>query len=686
MTRTLLSTSCLLTILVFLWSTCFVWAAQNLTEEQLDQLQKAVVSIESPNCVTTGLLVEKKDRTGIFVTATASHEFRDKRRVMVVVSRNGMKMELPGTVLGSDADLGLALVKVDSEELPPMMKMASVFNHQVTDQLWFAGYPAVDMPKVSVSPTSIAALRKNNRLDLIQIDSNIAGGLAGSPLLNQQLEVVGIAIGGVKNARLSVARPLLSLRELMEGMVGTTLTMPVSKSSRFRLLSRFCLPGREAKSIKFHLVQPASAENANLNQGVSWPVLDRSKTFEAEIIGKSQAQCVFSLEGMQEGKWLVQVEVIDEFDKHIFSRPFVLSKGQAVEPLREYIKGEPEVDAESKTKPLDSLSRQPRLTVSSFSSPMTTEPFTVDEYSVRVLPCKMPSFPNVQVQEMFPDQIRWSTDGKRLFVDSARKLLSLSFPKTDQCDVIAVPFARNHITKEHIVSNSLLYWFAKEDYRGVALDPGSAKHAVSSAEISGILKLDSQNKVSLIQAGELDELPLNLGSEIQDIDRLGVAANGRIFWVVSRDAVRFYKLEKDSVKLLGQLRNLSDQDQPTRMFQVSASPDGRMALVLWRPFLRDDTEPKSMNSKLVVYSTNDLARPVIETELPFAAIHVTYSHGHRQFFFSALDGYLWRMKVDDKSIERVELPGPPPAFVELRANPVHKCLACVSDRGIVLVE
>lgn len=691
MLRTIL-TSCwaMLSMLSMLFcSSSDIHAAQNLTDEQLEQLQNAVVTIESSNSMTTGLLVEKKDRTGIFVTATARHNFVSTDRVNVIVSRGGMKVELTGKILGSDADLGLALVEVVSDELPPMLTMAKSFELQVTDQLWFAGYPDNEMPKVSVSPTSITALRKNNRLDLIQIDSNIAVGLAGSPLLNQQLQVVGVAIGGVKNARLSVARPLSSVRELMEGIVGTTLSMPVPGSDGFSLQARFCLPGRKVKSVKFHLVQPASAEKANLDQGVSWPALESSKSFDADKLDQTRAQCVFTLSGMEKANWLVQVEIIDEFDKRVYSRPLVLSKGKAVEPLREYIKGEPEVDAASIIKPLVEPTRKPlvsRLAVSSFSSPMTTEPLKVDGYSVRVLPCKIQVFPNIQMQERFPDQIRWSTDGKRLFVGTTHKLLSLSYPNMDQCDVIGIPFTNNHITKEHIVSTNLSHWFASEDFRGSDLQPGSAKQAVSSTAVAGILKLDNQNKVSLIRAGESNELPLNLGSKIEDIDRLGVAANGRTFWVTSRDVVRFYKLEEDSVKLLGQLRNLYDQDEPKRMFQVSASPDGRMALVLWRPFLHGNSKPQSMNSKLIVYSTNDLTRPVTETELPFAAIHATYSHGHRQFFFSALDGYLWRMKVDDKSIERVELPGPPPAFVELHANPVHKCLACVSYRGIVFVE
>lgn len=681
--------SCWAMLFMLFFSSCGVHAAQNLTDEQLEQLQNAVVTIESSNSMTTGLLVEKKDRTGIFVTATARRNFVSTDRVNVIVSRGGMKVELPGKILSSDADLGLALVEVVSDELPPMLMMAKSFDLQVTDQLWFAGYPDKEMPKVSVSPTSITALRKNNRLDLIQIDSNIAVGLAGSPLLNQQLQVVGVAIGGVKNARLSVARPLSSVRELMEGMVGTTLSMPVPNSPEFSLQSRFYLPGRQVKSVKFHLVQPANAEKANFDQGVNWPALESSKSFDADQLGQNQAQCVFTLSGMERANWLVQVEIIDEFDKRVYSRPMVLSKGKAMEPLREYIKGDSKVDAESLIKPLDSDGRKSfvaRLSVSSFSSQMTTGPLAIEDFSVRVLLCPITSFRNVQLMERFPDRIRWSTDGKRLFVNSARKLLSVSFPETDQCDVMNAPSQMNHITKGHVVSHSLSNWFSREDYRGFDIDPGSVNLAASSTEIEGILKLDNQNKISLLQAGESEAKSLNLGGDTKDVERMGAAANGSIFWLASREMVHFYKLVDDQVKILGSLNHLSDRDQPDRKFQVSASPDGRLAMVLWQPFLLGNSKPLSLNSKLAVYASNDLSRPVIETELPFPAILAAYSPGHRKFFFSAVDGNLWSMTVDDKSVRRVQLPGPPPSFVELRANPVHKCLACVSDRGVVFVE
>lgn len=676
MSRAILTSSCWSALLMLFFPSCGIHAAQNLTDEQLEQLQKAVVTIESSTGTTTGLLVEKKDRTGIFVTATARHDFGSMNRAIVVVSRGGLKVELPGKVLGFDVDLGLALVEVVSDELPPMLTMAKSFDLQVTDQLWFAGYPDSEMIKVSVSPTSITALRKNNRLDLIQIDSNIAVGLAGSPLLNQQLQVVGVAVGGVKNARLSVARPLSSVRELMNGMVGTTLSMPVPNSPKFSLHSRFCLPGRKVKSVKFHLVQPANAEKANLDQGVSWPALESSKSLDTDILGQNQAQCVFTLSGMEKANWLVQVEIIDEFDNRVYSRPMVLSKSKAMEPLREYIKGDSNVDAESLIEPLDSNSRTPRRTrlpVSSFASQMVTAPLAIEDYRIRVLPCPITNFRDVQMTERFPDKIRWSTDGKRLFVDSARKLLSVSFPETDQCDVIHTPSPMNHITKGH-------------DYRGVDIVQGSVILAASSTEIEGILKLDNQNKICLLQSGKSEAKPLNLGGDTIDVERLGAAANGSIFWLASRDMVRFYKLEDDQAKILGRLNHLSDRDQPERLFQVSASPDGRLAMVLWQPFLRGNSTPLSLNSKLAVYASNDLAHPVIETELPFPAIRAAYSPGHRKFFFSALDGNLWSMTVDDKSVRPVQLPGPPPSFVELQANPVHKCLACVSDRGIVFVE
>jgi hypothetical protein len=73
MNRAILATILLLILHVFACSTRPVFAVQDLTEEQLEQLQEAVVSIASPNGFSTGILMERKGRTGIFVTATAQH-------------------------------------------------------------------------------------------------------------------------------------------------------------------------------------------------------------------------------------------------------------------------------------------------------------------------------------------------------------------------------------------------------------------------------------------------------------------------------------------------------------------------------------------------------------------------------------------------------------------------------------
>ena len=154
-------------------------------EALVDKTSSAVLKLSTPEGSGTGFLVTS---TGVVVTnAHVVGNHND------VTAKNIQQQQFNGTVVYKDANLDLALVKLDLEGTPalPMGKLTSA---RVGQSVIAIGNPGMGMQN-TVTRGIISAVGPYQELGpgtWIQTDASINPGNSGGPLMNSRGEVVGM--------------------------------------------------------------------------------------------------------------------------------------------------------------------------------------------------------------------------------------------------------------------------------------------------------------------------------------------------------------------------------------------------------------------------------------------------------------------------------------------------------------
>lgn len=161
----------------------------------------------------TGFVV---DRAGFILTA--SHIF-DGGAQKVAVSLPG-RATLDADLWDRDKRRDMAVLKVPAEDLP-VLTFATALPKQAEEILLF-GFPLADVlgaGQVTVTRGIVSAF--NERLQLLQVDAASNPGNSGGPVVNGKGEVVGMLIGGLRDASgLNFVVPAAPLKEFAEVYVG----------------------------------------------------------------------------------------------------------------------------------------------------------------------------------------------------------------------------------------------------------------------------------------------------------------------------------------------------------------------------------------------------------------------------------------------------------------------------------
>jgi len=119
-----------------------------------------------------------------------------------------------------EADLMLLKLDGDLEGLPEPLTLNPDAELSETQNVYVFGFPLGKSlgKSITVSKSSISSLRKENGvLKEIQLDGGIHAGNSGGPVVSEQGEVLGVAVGGVVGTSINFAVPAGLVSDLVNG-------------------------------------------------------------------------------------------------------------------------------------------------------------------------------------------------------------------------------------------------------------------------------------------------------------------------------------------------------------------------------------------------------------------------------------------------------------------------------------
>jgi serine protease Do len=119
---------------------------------------------------------------------TNYHVIEGEKSIQVKLNAD---VKLKATLIKSNSDYDLALIKIEAEDLKAL-SMGNSELAEVGDDVWAIGTPLETSFGQTITKGIISGVRKIGGIDFIQTDVSINAGNSGGPLINDQGEVIGI--------------------------------------------------------------------------------------------------------------------------------------------------------------------------------------------------------------------------------------------------------------------------------------------------------------------------------------------------------------------------------------------------------------------------------------------------------------------------------------------------------------
>ncbi|MFZ7116578.1 MAG: S1C family serine protease [Bacteroidota bacterium] len=148
-----------------------------------------VIIVEGKSSFGSGFFISDK---GYLVTNY--HVIDNEDSIKIVINKN---LKLNATVIKTNEDFDLALLKVDYDSLPGLW-LADSDSVEYGDPVVAIGTPLDKMFSSTLTKGIVSGMRDFDGIHMIQTDVSINSGNSGGPLINEKGEVVGMSTMKIK--------------------------------------------------------------------------------------------------------------------------------------------------------------------------------------------------------------------------------------------------------------------------------------------------------------------------------------------------------------------------------------------------------------------------------------------------------------------------------------------------------
>ncbi len=154
------------------------------TKEMLKSCKEGVVTVLTKDGFGSGFMIS----TDGYIVTNFHVADGQKNNIQVKLNSN---IKLKATVVKSNEDYDLLLLKIDAEELNPLT-IGKSENMETGDDVYAIGTPLETSLGQTITKGIISGIREINGMNFLQTDVSINFGNSGGPLINDKGEVIGV--------------------------------------------------------------------------------------------------------------------------------------------------------------------------------------------------------------------------------------------------------------------------------------------------------------------------------------------------------------------------------------------------------------------------------------------------------------------------------------------------------------
>ncbi|MEZ6140903.1 MAG: trypsin-like peptidase domain-containing protein [Zavarzinella sp.] len=290
-------------LLIYLQTSLY---ADGLTAESLKKLKAASVFIKVRSNYAfgtgSGFIVYKNSKTGYIATnahvvmPTLKAEKIESIDIVLNSGRPSEEKTISGSVVFSDKQSDLAILRIESENIPEPLSMIDKVDPIETMTVYALGFPFGKLvagsnrnPSITISKGAVTSLREDDdgKLELIQIDADINPGCSGGPVVDEKGRLIGISKAGIIGTNVNVIVPKYKLNKIAQGSLTRNTLKIVSHDEQtisYLLTAEFLDPFKQINKCTL-LYFPADEDGLKLAR--EWDASNPGKTIENHKFCKS---------------------------------------------------------------------------------------------------------------------------------------------------------------------------------------------------------------------------------------------------------------------------------------------------------------------------------------------------------------------------------------------------------------